>query len=79
MADDDDDDDDNDADDNLADANEDLAELVGEFEEDVADLKEQVDGHPDAALKAALQADVTRIEDALASMRSKLGGSGRTG
>jgi hypothetical protein len=75
MADDDDDDDDDD----LADANEDLADAIGEFEEDVSDLKELVDGHPDAAIKAALHADVTRIEEALASMRSRLGGGGRAG
>lgn len=67
--------DDDDADDDGLDANEamaDLAELIGDFEEDMIDLKELIEEHSDAAVKTALQADVAKIEEALASMRSQL-------
>jgi hypothetical protein len=68
-------DDDDDADDDGLDGDEamaDLAELIGDFEEDMVDLRELIEEHPDPAVKSALQADVATIEEALASMRSRL-------
>jgi hypothetical protein len=70
----DDDDDLAEAGEDLADANEELAEVIEDFESDIADLKELIDEHPDAALKTSLGAEVAKIEEALGSMKSQLGG-----
>jgi hypothetical protein len=70
---DDDDDDDNGADD----GSEELVEAIEELEEGVEDLQELVDEHPNAAVKAKLGENVTRLQEILASMKKELGGGER--